>query len=53
MEALNGSTDKATDTEFRVSNNRIVTYKQPKLGLSAYYDKRIIAPDGIHTEPLW
>ena len=28
------------------------TYEQQKLGLSAYYDKRWVLPDGIHTEPL-
>ena len=28
------------------------TYEQRKLGLSAYYDKRWVLPDGIHTEPL-
>ena len=28
------------------------TYEQKKLGLSAYYDKRWMLKDGIHTEPL-
>ena len=28
------------------------TYQQHKLGLSAYYDKRLVLPDGIHTEPI-
>ena len=42
-EALNGAKDKAQNTGFRVNNNQIVTYTQNKLGLSAYYDKRIVA----------
>ena len=33
-------------------NNHIVTYEQSKLGLSAYYDKRIVHEDGIHTSCL-
>ena len=37
---------------FRLHEQGIMTYTQDKLGLSAYNDKRIIAPDGIHTEPL-
>jgi len=28
----------------------MVTYEQQKLGLSAYYDKRCVLADGIHTE---
>ena len=30
----------------------MMTYEQQKLGLSAYYDKRHVLPDGIHTEPI-
>ena len=30
----------------------MTTYTQAKLGLSAYYDKRHVLEDGIHTEPL-
>ena len=52
-EALNGVKDKAQNTGFRVHDNQIVTYTQNKLGLSAYYDKRIVAADGIHTKPLY
>ena len=52
-EALNGVKDKVQNTGFRVSNNQIVTYTQNKLGLSAYYDKRIVTDDRIHTEPLY
>lgn len=28
------------------------TYEQKELGLSTYYDKRLVLPDGIHTEPI-
>ena len=28
------------------------TYEQKKLGLSAYYDKRRVLEDDIHTEPI-
>ena len=52
-EALKGSTDFATNTGFRIRDHEIVTYTQRKLGLSAYYDKRRVLEDGIHTEPLW
>ena len=33
-------------------NGVMTTYTQSKLGLSAYYDKRRVLEDGIHTEPL-
>ena len=42
--ALEGSKDMVT--------NRGLTYKQQKLGLSAYYDKRWVLDDWIHTEPI-
>ena len=42
--ALEGSQDMATNRGFRM--------QQRKRGLSAYYDKRWVLPDGIHTEPL-
>ena len=44
--------DKASNIGFRVYDQGIVTYKQEKLGLSAYYDKRCVLEDGIHTRPL-
>ena len=50
--ALDGSKDMATNIGFRMNNGRIVTYEQQKLGLSAYYDKRWVLEDGIHTEPI-
>ena len=31
----------------------IVTYTQDKLGLSAYYDKKIVDLDGIATKLPW
>ena len=52
LEALNGSIDMTTNTGFRIHCHRIATYYQGKLGLSMYYDKHLIAPDGIHTELL-
>ena len=52
LEALSGSLDKAINTGFRISRNGVVTYTQKKSGLSAYY-KRVVAPDGTHTEPLY
>ena len=52
-EALKGGKDEAENTGFRIHDNKVVTYNQNKLGLSAYYDKRIVAEDGIHTEPLY
>ena len=51
-EALEGSKDMATNRGFRMRDGQIVTYEQGKLGLSAYYDKRWVLPDGIHTEPI-
>ena len=50
--ALFGSLDKARNKGFRKRDNHIVTYEQSKLGLSAYYDKRIVHEDGIHTSCL-
>ena len=50
--ALFGSLDKARNIGFRKRDNHIVTYEQSKLGLSAYYDKRIAHEDGIHTSCL-
>ena len=50
--ALFGSLDKVTNIGFRKRDNHIATYEQSKLGLSAYYDKRIVHEDGIHTSYL-
>ena len=52
VEALNGSIDKLQNTEFRLLGSGIATYTQYKLGLSTHCDKRVVAPDVIHTEPL-
>ena len=51
-DALEGSKDMATNRGFRMRDGHMVTYEQQKLGLSAYYDKRWVLPDGIHTEPI-
>ena len=50
--ALEGRRDLATNRGFRMHNGAMYTYEQRKLGLSAYYDKRWLLPDGIHTEPI-
>ena len=50
--ALEGSVDVAENRGFRMRDGVMTTYTQTKLGLSAYYDKRRVLPDGIHTEPL-
>ena len=52
MNVLQGFVDKAKNTGFRIHEQGVVTYEQNKLGLSAYYDKRYVLEDGIHTEPL-
>ena len=52
QEALHGSLDKAQNTGFRLLGEGIMTYTQEKIGLSAYYDKQIIAPNAIHMLPL-
>ena len=53
LEALNRSIDTATNTGFRLYEQGIGTYTENKLELCAYYDKRIVDRDGIHTKPLW
>ena len=50
--ALEGVKDMATSKGFHMVDGRMMTYKQQKLGLSAYYAKRWVLPDGIHTEPI-
>ena len=47
--ALEGSKNIATTRGFRIRDGQIVTYEQQKLGLRAYYDKRWVLEDGIHT----
>ena len=44
--------DKAKNIGLRVYDQGIVTYEQNKPGLCAYYDKRHVLTDGIHTKPL-
>ena len=50
--ALDGYKDMATNRGFRMKDGAMYTYEQYKLGLSAYYDKRWVLEDGIHTEPI-
>ena len=51
-QALHGNSDWAENRGFRMVNGRMTTYKQEKLGLSAFYDKRWVFSDGVHTEPI-
>ena len=44
--------DVCTNKGFRVIDNYMITYTQEKKGLSYYYDKRIICPNGIDTFPF-
>ena len=53
MQAFQGYLEKAENTGFRIHEQGVVTYEQNKLGLSAYYDKRYVLEDGIHTRPLF
>ena len=50
--ALAGARDVVVNRGFRMRDGSMYTYEQRKLGLSAYYDKRWVLPDGIYTEPL-
>ena len=50
--ALPGEKDMCCNRGFGMFKARMVTYEQQKLGLSAYYDKRWVLPDGVHTEPV-
>ena len=50
--ALAGDRDVVVNRGFRMRDGAMYTYEQRKLGLSAYYDKRWVLPDGIHTKPL-
>ena len=44
--------DVCTNKGFRVIDNYMITYTQEKKGMSYYYDKRIVCPNGIDTLPL-
>ena len=44
--------DKAKKEGLRIYDQGVVSWKQNKLGLSAYYDKQYVLADGIHTRPL-
>jgi len=50
--ALEGNIDRAENRGFRLRHGQMTTYNQEKLGLSAYYYKRYVLPDGIHTVPI-
>ena len=44
--------DKTKSVGFSVYDQGVVTYKPNQLGLSAYYDKRYVLAEVIHTRPL-
>ncbi len=37
---------------FQFKNQKIVTYKQNKMGFGYFYCKRLLLEDGVHTQPL-
>ena len=43
----------ANNVGFRRDKDKVITYDQEKLGLSVYYDKRIVEDDLIHTKNLF
>jgi hypothetical protein len=49
---FNNVKDMCINKGFRVINNEMITYIQHKKGLSYYYDKRQVLPDGVSTIPL-
>ena len=48
-----GQTKSSTNQGFRTRDNTIYTYQQSKGGLSYFYCKREVLPDGVHTKPLY
>ena len=42
----------STNRGFRARNQVVYIYEQSKKGLSFFYPKRKLLPDGIHTDPL-
>jgi len=47
-----GKSAGARNIGFKKRNGSIFTYEQLRKGLNAFYIKRIVQPDFIHTEPL-
>ena len=45
-------TKSSTNQGFRTRDNTIYTNQQTKGGLSYFYCKRQVLPDGVHTKPL-
>ena len=50
--ALDRYKDMARNRGFRMKDGAMYKYEQYKLGLSAYFDKRWVLEDGIHTKPI-
>ena len=42
----------STNRDFRTVHYSVATFEQTKKGLSYFYPKRIVDPDGVHTRPL-
>jgi hypothetical protein len=49
---FNGVNKMVTNRGFRVKNNLICSYEAEKIGLTPFYFKRKVLPDGINTVPL-
>ena len=49
---LTGRPDGVVNLTFRYLGNKMVTYRQKRLGLKSIYMKRIILPDLVSTMPL-
>ena len=47
-----GQSHRVENMGFRSGQGTVFTYKQTKLGLTPFYVKRKVLPDGITTEPL-
>ena len=50
---LNGKVNVTSNNRgFRTNNHSVATYEQVQKGLSNFYPKRVVATDGLHTQPL-
>ena len=49
---LNGCKHNVVNKGFRYIGSTMKSYEQSKTGLSDFYDKRVVGPDGRTTTPL-
>ena len=49
---LVGEKDMGCNHGFQMRKAKMLTYELRKVGLSAYYDKCCVLPDGVYTEPV-